>query len=74
MKYYLLAGAICLMGAVAVMVSNQPEGQSASESNKDWKVYAVENETKVRPAYFEDMRYHLDAAPELRAPASKRKN
>lgn len=73
MKYYLLGGAICLMGAVAVMMSNQPEGQMASDSNKDWKVYAVENETKVRPAYFEEMRYKLEDAPELRAPASKKK-
>ena len=61
MKYYILAGVILLIGAVATYVANQdPSG----------KRYALEAETKVRPAYFEDMKMEPDRGVELRTPAS----
>lgn len=74
MKYYILATCVCLMGAIAVWVSQKGDTATAEQQAKaEWKYYAVETETSVRPAYFEEMKWSPDAAVEMRAPASTKK-
>lgn len=74
MKYYILAACVCLMGVIAVMVSQKGEVASTEDQAKaDWKYHAVESQTSVRPAYFEEMKWSPDAAVEMRAPASTKK-
>ncbi len=74
MKYYLLAACMCFMGAAAVMVSSQKSGEEVASVDREWKYNAVEAETSVRPPHFAEMRYDLDQAPQVRGPASKKKN
>lgn len=72
MKYYLMAGVAVLAGVAAVLIANQEAPQAANEAAPSWKYSAVESETKVRPAYFEQMK--MEPGLEMRAPASKKKN
>ena len=70
MKYYLLAAcAVLAVGAVMLVASFRGETLDAHEQ---WRQSAVEPEARVRPAYFEDMRWTPEASVELRAPASKK--
>lgn len=72
MKYYILAGIVILAGITAVVISqNQAPQEDAAVA--EWKRVAVENETKVRPSSFEELKWTPEAAVEMRAPASKKK-
>jgi hypothetical protein len=73
MKYYILAACIALMGGITVWVSQSPTTETVRNEKADWKYYAVETETSVRPAHFEEMKWSPEAAVEMRAPASETK-
>jgi hypothetical protein len=67
MKYYIVAGCVAV-AALAVAINfyhSKPE-----DAHTHWKRYTVEAETKVRPAYFEDMKFK--PGPEVRQPASNK--
>lgn len=72
MKYYLLAGVIVFSGVVAVVLS-QSGGSMTEADHFAAKRQLTEAETKVRPAYFEDMKFKLEPGVEQRAPASTNK-
>jgi hypothetical protein len=71
MKYYILSGcAIVVAVAALVLARMHSRPMTAADAHAEWKRYAVEPETKVRPARFEDMKFHPGA--EIRAPASSK--
>lgn len=67
MKYYFWAACILLIGVFAVYLAQKKD--SAPEGANKWKFSAIEKETLVRPAYFEDMKWKPDGV-DVRAPAS----
>lgn len=63
MKYYILAACVLLAAVVAIFTTQmQPR-----DAHAEWKRYAVEPETKERPARFDEMKFH---PVDVRAPAS----
>lgn len=69
---YVLAACVIVAGAAAVYFSNQGQQIDEADAHEQWRQSAVEAETRVRPAYFEDMKYKEGA--EVRAPASTGKS
>jgi hypothetical protein len=67
MKLYVVGGCAVFIAIVAIFISQL----KPSDPQTEWKRFAVEKETKVRPAYFEDMKFHPGAT--VRAPASSGK-
>ena len=59
-----------LIGASCLMIAGVVAYLAAFNESKPAKYYLVERETKVRPARFEDLKFHADAGVEMRAPAS----
>jgi hypothetical protein len=65
MKYYILAGC-AIVAAVATLFFTHTRPQ---DPHAEWRKYAVEPETAVRPQRFEEMKYQPGEV-EIRAPAS----
>ena len=65
MKIKIVAGSVFVIALIAVFISQRVP----SDPHKVWKRYAVETETKVRPARFEEMKFQPGV--DVRAPASK---
>lgn len=64
MKYYIAGAAVVITAVAALVFSAHPR---LSEHDQ-WRMTTLEKENKVRPARFEDMKFHGGA--ELREPAS----
>lgn len=66
MKYYVMAGCAVLVAAAALYMTRM----RPHDAHEEWRRYAVEPETAVRPPRFEAMKFHPEDAVEVRAPAS----
>lgn len=73
MKYY-IAASILLAAFVLVITQTKRSPETvAMLAHEEWRRNAVEPETKVRPAYFEAMKWSPKDSVEMRAPASNKK-
>ncbi len=70
MKIFVVGFAVAILVVASLVLFKK----SPSDAHQEWKRYAVETETAVRPARFNEMKFDpARDAVEMRSPASKRK-
>lgn len=77
MKFLFVTGCAVLVGYATFMFNQLQTPRDPTAAMREAKVAMVEPETAVRPARFEEMKWHPGDAPppatEVRAPASNQK-
>ena len=72
-KLFWVALFVCVAGFAAYFVVSKSGPKEYAVGSDEWIYHTAEAETKVRPAYFEDMKWKEPGAVEMRGPASEQK-